>query len=58
MTLHRLVIHPMKNIDKGILKFVDKPIGVDTNPFPEVSLNIVTPDLSKLTGPRSNVDLR
>ena len=39
------------------MKSIDKPIGVDTNPFPEVSLKMVTPDLSKLTGPRSKVDL-
>ena len=40
-----------ESIDKGILKFANKPIGVDTNPFPEVSSNMVTPNLSKLTKP-------
>ena len=46
-----------ESIEKGILKFADKPIGVDTNPFLEVSSNMVTPDLSKLTKPRPKVDL-
>ena len=32
-------------------------MGVDTNSFPEVSSNIVTPDFSKLTKPRTKVDI-
>ena len=46
-----------KSIDKGILKFANKPMGVDTNPFPKVSSNMVTPNLSKLTRLRSKIDL-
>ena len=44
-------------IVKGILKFADKSMGVDTNLFPKVNSNMVTPDLSKLTRPRAKVDV-
>ena len=44
-----------ESIDKG--KFANKSMGVDTNLFPEVSSNMVTPDLSKLTRPRAKVDV-
>ena len=44
-------------IDKGLLKFVDKPMGVDCNLFLEVSSNMVTLDLSKLIGPRKEVEV-
>ena len=46
-----------ESIDKGILKFSNKPMGVDTNSFLEVSSSIVTPDLSKLTKPRPKLDV-
>ena len=32
-------------------------MAVDTNPFPEVSANIVIPDFSKLSRPRQKVDI-
>ena len=39
------------------MKFVGKPMGVDTYPFPKVRSNMVTQDLSKLTRLRPKVDL-
>ena len=32
-------------------------MAVDTNPFPEVSSNMVMPDLSKLCKPRQKIDV-
>ena len=32
-------------------------MAVDTNPFPEVSSNMVLPDLSKLAKPRQRIDV-
>ena len=46
-----------ESIDKGLLKFAEKQMEVDTNPFPEVSSNMVMPDLSKLTKPRQKIDV-
>ena len=46
-----------ESIDEGILKFADKLMAVDTNPFPEVSSNMVILDLSKLMKPRPKVDV-
>ena len=39
------------------MKFIGKSIGVDTKLFPEVSSNMVTPNLSKLAKLRPKVDL-
>ena len=47
-----------KNINNGILKFADKPMGMDMNLFPEVSSNMVTPDLSILVRPRPKINLK
>ena len=40
------------------MKFTDKLMAVDTNPFPEVSSNIVIPDLSKLSKRQQKIDIR
>ena len=32
-------------------------MAVDTNPFPEVSSNMILPDLSKLARPRQKIDI-
>ena len=46
-----------ESIDKGLLKFIEKQMGVDTNPFPEVSTNMVILDLSKLSKPWQKIDV-
>ena len=46
-----------ESIDKGLLKFAKKQMAVDTNPFPEVSSNMVMTDLSKLSKPWQKVDV-
>ena len=46
-----------ESTDKGILKFADKPMAVDTNPFPEVSANMVIPNLSRLSRPWKNINI-
>ena len=46
-----------ESIDKGLLKFVEKQMGVDTNPFPEVTTNMVMPDLSELSKPQQKIDV-